>query len=103
MQPTFFESTPEQKQLADMGRAMMDYSENYGKEFGLKMVTDNGLRMLNELSHVGYMLTTVGASFGAAEKVFDSAAERKLIVDFANKKVDIERKVLAILVFKLNK
>ena len=59
MQPTFFESTPEQKQLADMGRAMMDYSENYGKEFGLKMVTDNGLRMLNELSHVGYMLTTV--------------------------------------------
>ena len=91
MQPTFFESTPEQKQLADMGRAMMDYSENYGKEFGLKMVTDNGLRMLNELSHVGYMLTTVGASFGAAEKDFD-AAERKLIVDFANKKVDIERK-----------
>ena len=73
MQPTFFESTPEQKQLADMGRAMMDYSENYGKEFGLKMVTDNGLRMLNELSHVGYMLTTVGASFGAAEKDFDSS------------------------------
>jgi|TARA_B110000902_G_scaffold189707_1_gene214795 hypothetical protein len=91
MQPTFFESTPEQKQLADMGRAMMDYSENYGKEFGLKMVTDNGLRMLNELSHVGYMLTTVGASFGASEKSF-SAAERKLIVDFSNKKVDIERK-----------
>jgi hypothetical protein len=55
------------------------------------MVTDNGLRMLNELSHVGYMLTTVGASFGAAEKDFDTA-ERKLIVDFANKKVDIERK-----------
>ena len=91
MQPTFFEATPEQKQLADMGRAMMDWSENYGKEFGLKMVTDNGLRMLNDLSHVGYMLTTVGASFGAAEKDFD-AAERKLIVDFANKKIDIERK-----------
>ena len=101
MQPTFFESTPEQKQLADMGRAMMDYSENYGKEFGLKMVTDNGLRMLNELSHVGYMLTTVGASFGAAEKDFD-AAERKLIVDFANKKVDIERKD-QYTVYKLNK
>ena len=91
MQPTFFESTPEQKQLADMGRAMMDYSENYGKEFGLKMVTDNGLRMLNELSHVGYMLTTVGASFGSKEVDFD-AAERKLIVNFLNKTVDIERK-----------
>jgi hypothetical protein len=47
--------------------------------------------MLNELSHVGYMLTTVGASFGSKEVDFD-AAERKLIVDFANKKVDIERK-----------
>jgi|TARA_B110000971_G_scaffold31785_1_gene29234 hypothetical protein len=91
MQPTFFESTKEQKQLADMGRAMMDWSENYGKLHGLKMVTDNGLRMLNELSHVGYMLTTVGASFGSKEVDFD-AAERKLIVNFLNKTVDIERK-----------
>ena len=45
----------------------------------------------NELSHVGYMLTTVGATFGAAEVDFD-AAERKLIVDFMKKQVDIERK-----------
>ena len=91
MQPTFFEATKEQKKLADLGRSMMDWSEEYGKLHGLKMVTDGGLRMLNDLSHVGYMLTTVGATFGAAEKDFD-AAERKLIVDFANKKVDIERK-----------
>ena len=91
MQPTFFESTKEQKQLAALGRDMMDYSENYGKLYGLKMVTDAGLTMLNELSHVGYMLTTVGAAYGASEKSF-SAAERKLIVDFSNKKVDIERK-----------
>jgi hypothetical protein len=91
MNPTFFESTKEQKKLADLGRSMMNYSEEYGKLHGLKMVTDNGLRMLNELSHVGHMLTTVGANFGAKEVDFD-AAERKLIVDFANKKVDIERK-----------
>lgn len=101
MQPTFFESTKEQKQLADMGRAMMDWSENYGKLHGLKMVTDNGLRMLNELSHVGYMLTTVGASFGSKEVDFD-AAERKLIVNFLNKTVDIERKD-QYTVYKLNK
>jgi hypothetical protein len=91
MQPTFFESTNEQKQLAALGRDMMDYSENYGKEFGLKMVTDAGLTTLNELSHVGYMLTTVGGAWGSSEKSF-STADRKLIVDFSNKKVDIERK-----------
>jgi|TARA_B110000908_G_scaffold126415_1_gene148268 hypothetical protein len=90
-QLAYFESTPEQKQLAALGRDMMDYSENYGKEFGLKAVTDAGLTKLNELSHVGYMLTTVGAAWGASEKSF-SAAERKLIVDFSNKQVDIERK-----------
>ena len=91
MNPTFFESTPQQKQLADIGRSMMDWSENYGKLHGLKAVTDNGLRTLNEISHVGYMLTTVGATFGAAEVDFDET-ERKLIVDFMKKQVDIERK-----------
>ena len=101
MQPTFFESTPQQKQLADIGGSMMDWSENYGKLHGLKAVTDNGLRTLNELSHVGYMLTTVGATFGAAEVDFD-AAERKLIVDFMKKQVDIERKG-QYTVYKLNK
>jgi hypothetical protein len=87
----FFEATKEQKKLADLGRAMMDWSENYGKLHGLKMVTDNGLRMLNEMSHVGYMLTTVGANFGSKEVDFD-AEERKLIVAFSNKTLDIERK-----------
>jgi hypothetical protein len=87
----FFEATKEQKKLADLGRAMMDWSENYGKLYGLKMVTDNGLRMLNEMSHVGYMLTTVGANFGSKEVDFDEE-ERKLIVAFSNKTLDIERK-----------
>ena len=87
----FFEATKEQKKLADLGRAMMDWSENYGKLHGLKMVTDDGLRMLNEMSHVGYMLTTVGADFGSKEVDFDEE-ERKLIVAFANKTLDIKRK-----------
>ena len=87
----FFEATPQQKQLADIGRAMMDWSENYGREHGLKAVTDNGLRTLNNLSHVGNMLTNYGAPYGTREKDF-SDADRKLIVAFMQKEVDIERK-----------
>ena len=87
----FFEATKEQKKLADLGRGMMDWSENYGKLHGLKMVTEDGLRMLNELSHVGYMLTTIGATFGSKEVDFDTE-ERKLIVAFVNKTLDIKRK-----------
>ena len=91
MNNTYFEATPQQKQLADIGRAMMDYSEEYGKIHGLKAVTDNGLRTLNELSHVGYMLTTVGAAFGASEASFTDS-EKDLIARFMKKEVDIERK-----------
>jgi hypothetical protein len=87
----FFEATQEQKQLATIGRQMMDYSENYGKEFGLKAVTEDGLRTLNELSHVGNMLTHYGAPYGTKQKDF-SEADMELITKFMQKKVDIERK-----------
>jgi hypothetical protein len=88
---TFFEATPQQKQLAAIGRDMQDYSEDYGKHHGLKDVTDDGLRTLNHMSHVGYLLTHYGAPFGTKESSFNEA-DRKLIVDWMNKKVDIERK-----------
>jgi len=88
---TFFESTPVQKQLAEIGRNMMDFSENYGKIHGLKDVTDNGLRTLNEMSHVGYKLTTVGTEYGATAKSF-TTDEQKLIATFLKKEVDIDRK-----------
>ena len=91
MNQTYFEATPQQKKLADIGRAMMDFSEEYGKIHGLKAVTDDGLRTLNNLSQVGYMLTTVGAAFGKGSNSF-SEDEKKLIADFMQKKVDIERK-----------
>ena len=87
----FFEVTEHQKQLARTGEAMMDWSENYGREHGLKGVTDEGLRTLNSLSQVGHMLTHFGAPYGTREQHF-TEADRKLIVDFVNKKVDIERK-----------
>ena len=88
---TFFEATPQQKQLANIGRAMMDYSEEYGKIHGLKAVTDDGLRTLNELSHVGNMLTHFGATYGTSAKDFNDA-DRKLIVEFMNKTLIVERK-----------
>lgn len=91
MNQTYFEATPQQKQLAAIGRDMMDFSEEYGKIHGLRRVTDNGLRVLNNLSHVGHKLTQVGGVWGTTVKDFDDA-DRKLITDFMQKTVDIERK-----------
>ena len=91
MNQTYFEATPQQKQLARIGSDMMDWSEEYGKIHGLKGVTDNGLRTLNDMSHVGRRLTTVGAAFGASLNSF-SDDDKKLIADFMQNKVDIERK-----------
>jgi hypothetical protein len=88
---TFFEATAQQKQLAAIGREMMDFSEQYGAKHGLKRVTDNGFRTLNSLSQVGNMLTRYGATFGTEFKSF-SEADLKLIADFMQKKVDIEVK-----------
>ena len=87
----FFEATQEQKQLATIGRQMMDYSENYGKIHGLKAVTDDGLRTLNNLSHVGNALTHFGATFGTTAKDF-SEEDRELIVQWMQKSVVIDRK-----------
>ena len=87
----FFEATEQERKLIAIGRDMMDYSENYGKKHGLKGVTDDGLRTLNELSHVGSMLTHYGAPFGTSQKDF-STADLELIARFMKKEVDIERK-----------
>ena len=86
-----FEATVEEKKLATIGRQMMDYSENYGKEFGLRDVTDEGFRTLNNLSHVGNMLTKYGTTFGTSRKDF-AQEDLELIARFMQKKVDIERK-----------
>jgi len=88
---TFFEATAQQKQLANIGRAMMDFSEEYGKIHGLRAVTDDGLRTLNELSQVGNMLTQVGGVWGTTSDDFTDA-DRQLIVEFINKTLIVERK-----------
>lgn len=91
MAQQFFEATKEQKKLADIGRAMMDFSENYGVEHGLGHLKDEGLRVLNELSQVGNMLTHYGAPFGTSQKNF-SAADMTLIAAFMKKELDIPSK-----------
>ena len=87
----YFEATKEQKQLATIGRDMMNYSEEYGKIHGLKAVTDNGMRTLNNLSHVGNMLTQYGAPYGTTIKDFTDE-DQALMASWMQKKVDIERK-----------
>ena len=87
----FFEATTEQKQLATIGREMMNYSEEYGKIHGLKAVTDAGLTTLNNLSHVGNALTHFGATFGTSAKDFNDE-DRELIVSWMQGTVEIERK-----------
>ena len=88
---TFFEITKEQKQLAIIGQQMMDFSENYGKIHGLKAVTDDGLRTLNNMSQVGNMLTHYGAPYGTTLKDFTDE-DLALIAKFMKKEIDIERK-----------
>ena len=88
---TFFEITKEQKQLITIGQQMMDFSEYYGRDYGLKDVTDAGLTTLNELSHVGNMLAHYGAPYGTRLKDFTDA-DLELIAKFMKKEIDIERK-----------
>jgi hypothetical protein len=85
------EATVEEKKLATVGRQMMSYSEDYGKTTSLGKLTDNGLRTLNELSHVGGKLTRYGVTFGTSQKDF-SQADKDLIQNFINNTVDIESK-----------
>tara|TARA_B110000503_G_scaffold135358_1_gene215805 strand:- start:806 stop:1069 length:264 start_codon:yes stop_codon:yes gene_type:complete len=85
----YFEATTQQKQLAAIGRDMMDFSEEYGKIHGLKQLKDEGLRVLNELSQVGGMLTRYGATFGTTQKDF-SESDMALIAAFMKNELVIK-------------
>ena len=87
----YFEATKEQKQLADIGRNMMDFSENYGVDNSLGKLKEEGLRVLNNLSHVGGMLTRYGAPFGTTLKNFTDA-DMQLISKFMKKELDFPSK-----------
>ena len=80
----YFETTTGQKTLADIGRQMMDMSE-YANCKGMK---EEGFKELNDLSHVGNMLTKVGIVFGVKESDF-TAEDKDLIARFVKKEIDI--------------
>jgi hypothetical protein len=86
-----FEISKDERQLADTGRAMMDFSENYGKLHGLGHLAEEGFRVLNELSRVGGMLTRFGNTFGTNAKSFTDE-DMQLIAQFLKKEVDIQSK-----------
>jgi|TARA_B110000259_G_C13666348_1_gene262421 hypothetical protein len=76
-----FETPQAQKQLATIGRKMQDYSEDFGKVHGLGHLKEGGLRILNELSHVGGLLIRYGVTFGTQLKDF-SDEDFQLIAEF---------------------
>tara|TARA_B100000780_G_scaffold249755_1_gene195608 strand:+ start:17 stop:274 length:258 start_codon:yes stop_codon:yes gene_type:complete len=80
----FFETTTGQRELAVLGRQMMDMSE-YANCKGLK---EHDFKLLNDLSHVGNMLTKVGVTWGTKESDF-TAEDKDLIARFMKKEIDI--------------
>ena len=85
----YFETTTGQKQLADIGRKMMDMSE-YANCKGMK---EEGFKLLNDLSHVGSMLTKVGNTFGPKIDKDFTAEDMDLITRFMKKEIDIPQMV----------
>ena len=87
MQKSIYEVGVNEKQLANIGRQMMDFSEYYPS---LKGMNDDGLRELNNLSHVGNMLTKVGNAFGPRLKDF-TQEDLDLIARFVKKELDTQK------------
>jgi hypothetical protein len=84
MQKSIYEATENQKQLAVIGRAMMDMSE-YANCKGMK---EEDFKLLNDMSHVGNMMTKVGNTFGPTMKDF-TQEDLDLIARFMKKEIDI--------------
>ena len=83
-----YEVSQRNAKLATIGRAMMTFSENYGKHTSLGKLTDSQLTTLNRLTHIGGLLPKIGTAFGPKERDL-TASDMKLIRSFAKKDVDI--------------
>lgn len=82
----YYEATAEQKELANIGRMMIDFSEYYPNLKGMK---EAAFKTLNDISTVGTKLTSYGTTWGA--KITDfSEYELKLIDGFMKKELDIQ-------------
>jgi hypothetical protein len=84
MQTSIYEATTAEKQMAVIGRKMMDMSE-YANCKGMK---EEDFKLLNDLSHVGSMMTKIGNAFGPKVKDF-TAEDLNLIARFTKKEIDI--------------
>ena len=84
MKTSIYEVSDQHKQLAAVGRKMCDMSE-YANCKGMK---EEDFKLLNDMSHVGNMMTKVGNSFGPKYKSF-SDADKDLIARFERKEIDI--------------
>ena len=83
MQTSIYENT-QFKDLAVIGRQMMDMSE-YANCKGMK---DEDFKLLNDMSHVGNLLTKLGMAFGPTIKDF-TQDDLDLIARFMKKEIDI--------------
>ena len=83
MQTSIYENT-QFKDLAVIGRQMMDMSE-YANCKGMK---EADFKLLNDMSHVGNLLTKLGMAFGPTIKDF-TQDDLDLIARFMKKEIDI--------------
>ena len=82
---SIYEATTAQKNMAVIGRQMMDMSE-YANCKGMKEADFN---LLNDLSHVGNLLTKLGNAFGPRLDKDFTAEDMNLIARFTKGEVDI--------------
>ena len=85
MQNSIYEVDAKYKQLAAVGRQMMDMSE-YANCKGMK---DEDFKLLNDMSHVGNLLTKLGNTFGPKLEKDFTAEDMNLIARFVKKEIDI--------------
>jgi hypothetical protein len=82
---SIYEATTAQKNMAVIGRQMMDMSE-YANCKGMK---EADFKLLNDLSHVGNLLTKLGNAFGPRLDKDFTAEDMNLIARFTKGEVDI--------------
>ena len=85
MQKSIYEVDAKYRELAAVGRAMSDMSE-YANCKGMK---DAEFKLLNDMSHVGNMLTKLGSPFGPKLDKDFTAEDMDLIARFMKKEIDI--------------
>ena len=85
MKTSIYEATTAEKQMAVIGRKMMDMSE-YANCKGMK---EEDFKLLNDMSHVGSLLTKIGNAFGPKLEKDFTAEDMNLIARFMKKEIDI--------------